>query len=80
MDRHSMILILARAARKVARAVGRTPVEVLEILLIDKFQNEPTDGKALTSTPEAGGAAGFAILSGMHAAENIMNILPPFFV
>ena len=75
-----MILTLARTAQKVAREAGRTSIEILEDLLVDKFHNELTDGKALISTTEAGGMAVFAILNGMIAAENIMNILPPYFV
>ena len=57
MDRHLVILILARAARKVAREAGRTPIEVLEDLLVAKFQTALSDGKALISTTEAGGTA-----------------------
>lgn len=64
-----MILTLVRAARKVAKEAGRTPIEVLEDLIVEKFQNELPDGKGLIQIREATGEADFDILDGMFPAN-----------
>jgi hypothetical protein len=63
-DRYMLIRAMALAAKKSASA-GKTPIQVLEDIVVGKFTTEFSDGRTVISTSEAGGSTTFAVVPDM---------------
>jgi hypothetical protein len=79
-NRYNLLRALVLAAVRTAptlpqvNGANQTPTQVLEGILLGKFNAEITDGKILIHSAEAGGATQFALLPDMSPAE-IVDLL-----
>jgi hypothetical protein len=61
------------AAVKQAKTSDRTPIAVLEDIVLGRFSSEFQDGKTVIASSEAGGSVSFAMAGDLNPAE-IMSL------
>lgn len=60
-NRNLLLRAIVLAAVRQAKSEKKTPVELLEGLIVGKFTTEFSDGKTLVSTSENGGSVSFSL-------------------
>lgn len=75
LQMRALILAAVRTAQANAEASTpdsdepKTPADVLESIVLGKFDNELKEGKTLISSSEAGGSFSFSIVGGLSPAD-----------
>lgn len=72
-NRYLLIRAIALAALR-SKTDSKTPVQVLEDIVLGKFNSEVSDGKTLISTTEGGGTAQFALI-GSFTPDEILSLV-----
>lgn len=63
-----LVRAMVLAAKKLS-SDSKTPVEVLEDIVLGRFESEVTNGTTVIQTAEAGGSTSFSIMSDMSPAD-----------
>ncbi|MDB6024019.1 MAG: hypothetical protein JWM68_242 [Verrucomicrobiales bacterium] len=67
-NRYLMIRAIALAALR-QKTESKTPLQLLEDVVIGKYTSEIVDGKTVIGTDEAGGSVSFALIGGFTPDE-----------
>src|SRR5689334_5514064 len=67
-NRHLLVRAMALAAKKQS-SDDKTPIQVLEDIVVGKFTSEFSDGRTLISSSEAGGQTTFQIMGDLTPAD-----------